>query len=199
MDPINRMHRSKASTNSGSGGASKSKGGLTFPRLDPLDSFAYAALHVLRHLLRGDLLLWHIYQLAFMLDGLADDAAFWSEWNARYSGSDRTLLAIPFESRPPLVWVSQPTWPSRSPKPSNAGSISIAESPPESLLTLRKARSGSRQACSSRGRRRFESSAENRSPRRNIGHCFIPRSRFRRRLATKGWSVPGTCSVSFRT
>jgi predicted MFS family arabinose efflux permease len=75
----------------------KSAHGLCFPAFDPLDSLAYAALHVLRHLLRGDLLLWHIYELAFMLHRLADDAAFWSEWNARYNDSMRLLLAIPFE------------------------------------------------------------------------------------------------------
>lgn len=73
-----------------------SAGGLSFPALDPIDTLAYAALHAFRHLLRGDLLLWHIYELALMLDARAADETFWSTWRTRYDDSLQRLLAIPF-------------------------------------------------------------------------------------------------------
>lgn len=72
----------------------RSAGGLTFQAFDPADTLAYAALHVLRHLLRGDLLLWHVYELAFMLESRSGDEAFWQAWNSRYSESLRSMLDI---------------------------------------------------------------------------------------------------------
>jgi MFS family permease len=70
--------------------------GLSFSAFDPVDRLSYAALHVLRHILRGDLILWHIYELALMLDRLAPDTGFWSAWQARYDDSFRQLQSIVF-------------------------------------------------------------------------------------------------------
>src|SRR5208337_5469908 len=41
--------------------------GLRFTGLHPADAIAYSALHALRHLLRGDPRLFHIYELAWLL------------------------------------------------------------------------------------------------------------------------------------
>ncbi len=41
--------------------------GFDIPTLDPHDRFSYAAAHALRHLLRGNLKAFHIYELAYFL------------------------------------------------------------------------------------------------------------------------------------
>jgi hypothetical protein len=48
--------------------------------LDPVDGLSYSALHLLRHLLGGDLRLRHVYEIAHFLERSADDDAFWSRW-----------------------------------------------------------------------------------------------------------------------
>ncbi|HEY3824653.1 MAG TPA: nucleotidyltransferase family protein [Bryobacteraceae bacterium] len=54
--------------------------GLELPMLDPVDGLSYSALHLLRHLLGGDLRLRHVYEIAHFLERSADDDAFWSRW-----------------------------------------------------------------------------------------------------------------------
>ena len=70
--------------------------GVRFNALDPVDRFAYAALHVLKHMLRGDLILWHIYELGYMLEQHAADDEFWAIWRARYDDAFRQLQTVTF-------------------------------------------------------------------------------------------------------
>jgi MFS family permease len=67
-----------------------------FPALDPADRLAYAALHLFRHLLRGDVRLYHVYELAHFLDATADDLAFWQGWQNTHGESLRAIEAISF-------------------------------------------------------------------------------------------------------
>ncbi|MGH9672183.1 MAG: nucleotidyltransferase family protein, partial [Bryobacteraceae bacterium] len=64
-------------------------------RLHPADRLGYAALHVLRHLLRGSLKAGHVYELAWFLDHQRDKF-FWSEWRALHGGELRRLESIAF-------------------------------------------------------------------------------------------------------
>ncbi|HLJ49610.1 MAG TPA: MFS transporter [Bryobacteraceae bacterium] len=74
----------------------KSVAGIDFPALDPQDGLAYSALHLLRHLFRGDLLLWHVYEHALVLHRYASDDEFWLAWQRRYDAPFRTLQSIAF-------------------------------------------------------------------------------------------------------
>lgn len=69
--------------------------GLEFPALDEADTAGYAALHALRHLLRGDLRPSHIYELAWFLHHKTDPR-FWSRWRELHSESLHALEAICF-------------------------------------------------------------------------------------------------------
>ena len=60
------------------------------------DALAYAGLHFLRHVLRGDTIAFHAYEIAGFLDGRADDDRFWNEWSALYSPSLLRLQAVAF-------------------------------------------------------------------------------------------------------
>jgi Uncharacterised nucleotidyltransferase len=53
---------------------------LCIPALSLPDTLTYAALHALRHLLRGDLCPYHIYELAHFLHRSARYTAFWNRW-----------------------------------------------------------------------------------------------------------------------
>jgi MFS family permease len=70
--------------------------GLRFSSLHSADAIAYSALHSLRHLLRGDAPIFHLYELARVLDGLADDTGFWDVWFELHDPSVRMLEAICF-------------------------------------------------------------------------------------------------------
>jgi MFS family permease len=70
--------------------------GLRFTALDPIDRLSYATLHVLRHILRGDLILFHVYELALMLEQRASDAELWTTWRTRCDDSFRHLQSIVF-------------------------------------------------------------------------------------------------------
>ncbi len=70
--------------------------GLRFNSFHPADAIAYSALHSLKHLLRGDVRIFHIYELAQVLHHHADDAGFWDVWFELHDGSVRTLEAICF-------------------------------------------------------------------------------------------------------
>jgi hypothetical protein len=67
-------------------------GDLEFPALNRSDGLTYASLHLVRHLLGGDLKLRHVYEIAHFLERSADDGAFWTERHA----SCRTLEGIAF-------------------------------------------------------------------------------------------------------
>lgn len=70
--------------------------GLHFLALQPEDAVGYASLHMIRHLLRGDLRAFHVYELAWLLDRKQDDAAFWNAWFSLHDESLRRIEAICF-------------------------------------------------------------------------------------------------------
>jgi len=71
--------------------------GLCFAALHPADAVAYAALHLLRHLLRGDLGPYHLYELAWLLEHRVDDTGLWSAWRELHDDSLRRLEGICFD------------------------------------------------------------------------------------------------------
>ena len=70
--------------------------GLGFVAFHPVDELGYAALHLLRHLLRGGVRPFHIYELSWHLEHSADDGSFWSDWFQLHDDSLRRLEAICF-------------------------------------------------------------------------------------------------------
>jgi hypothetical protein len=64
--------------------------------LSPPDALAYAALHLLKHLLRGSAKPFHVYELACILETLASDDAFWQQWRALHPPQLRRLQAVAF-------------------------------------------------------------------------------------------------------
>jgi hypothetical protein len=74
----------------------RSLDGLTYLALDPADALAYTALHLLRHLLRGDVRAANIYELAYFLDRHAGDHDFWIRWGNLHGPDLRRLEAVCF-------------------------------------------------------------------------------------------------------
>ncbi|HEX4593708.1 MAG TPA: MFS transporter [Bryobacteraceae bacterium] len=70
--------------------------GLRFTGLHPVDALANSALHLLRHLLRGDLRPSHVYELASFLHRNSEHACLWNEWLEWHPESLRRLEAISF-------------------------------------------------------------------------------------------------------
>lgn len=68
---------------------------ICYSSLHPVDGFAYSALHALRHLLDGGLLVSHIYELAFFLHRNADNTGLWETWLHWHDDQLRRLAAIP--------------------------------------------------------------------------------------------------------
>ncbi len=71
--------------------------GLSFTALHPVDAAGYASLHLLRHLLRGDVKAFHVYELASFLHRTAGNDSFWSNWMEWHDPSLRRLEAICFD------------------------------------------------------------------------------------------------------
>jgi hypothetical protein len=71
-------------------------GGAELAVLSPVDAVAYAALHLVRHLLHGDTKPFHVYEIASFLYGHADDDAFWGEWRGLHSDTLRRLETVAF-------------------------------------------------------------------------------------------------------
>jgi MFS family permease len=69
---------------------------FSFPALDRVDSLAYCSLHILRNLLSGGLLPYHVYELSWFLHTHADDAPFWERWREWHDDSLRALEAVSF-------------------------------------------------------------------------------------------------------
>ena len=70
--------------------------GVDLAMFSPPDALAYAALHLLRHLLRGSVQPFHVYEIACLLDALSNDAAFWNAWSAAQAPGLRRLEAVVF-------------------------------------------------------------------------------------------------------
>ena len=70
--------------------------GLSVAALDPGDALGYAALHALRHLLRGSLRVAHVHEIAWFLHQHSSDDAFWLGWRGRHEPRLRRLESIIF-------------------------------------------------------------------------------------------------------
>ena len=60
------------------------------------DEIAVASLHLMRHLLRGDMKPSHVYEIAWMLDHSSGDGTLWDSWHELHHPSLRRLEAICF-------------------------------------------------------------------------------------------------------
>jgi len=65
-------------------------------RFHPVDALGYAALHLLRHLLRGSLRPYHVYELAHFLEARQADEAFWAAWLESHPHELRRLETLAF-------------------------------------------------------------------------------------------------------
>ena len=74
----------------------RSLDGRPYFALDPADALGYSALHLLRHLLRGELRASNIYELAYFLDQNAANDAFWTRWRELHPPELRRLQALCF-------------------------------------------------------------------------------------------------------
>jgi hypothetical protein len=71
--------------------------GRAIPALAEPDRVAFAALHVLRHILRNNASPAHVFELARILTRRADDEAFWNRWTEAHDAPFRALQAIAFQ------------------------------------------------------------------------------------------------------
>jgi hypothetical protein len=69
-------------------------------RLDDVDLLGYAALHLTRHLLRGNVRPFHVWEIARFLNEQGDEALrdvrFWRRWQTQHSRSLRQIEAVAF-------------------------------------------------------------------------------------------------------
>lgn len=75
---------------------------LRFPALAPHDRVGYACLHLLRHLLRGDVKPFHVYDIARFLHAQAANESLWERWEADHDASLQRLELVIF--RMAEVW-----------------------------------------------------------------------------------------------
>ncbi len=73
------------------------RGPVQVPVFAAGDALAYHCLHLLRHLLRGDLRFGHVYELGHFLHTMAAGDLFWSGWRHAHAPELRRLQAICFE------------------------------------------------------------------------------------------------------
>jgi len=67
------------------------------PVLSATDAIAYAALHLLKHLLRGTTRPFHVYELARCLHASAANDGLWAEWSSLHAPGLRKLEALAFQ------------------------------------------------------------------------------------------------------
>jgi len=77
-------------------------GELRFPTLASHDQAGYACLHLLRHLLRGDVKPFHVYDIARLLHAQSANEKLWAQWEADHHASLRRLECVIF--RLARVW-----------------------------------------------------------------------------------------------
>lgn len=75
-------------------GKHEQRAGMTVPVMHLPDQFAFAALHAVRHLLRGDLRALHVYEIAHFLHAQRDDAEFWARWQELHAPELRRLQSL---------------------------------------------------------------------------------------------------------
>jgi len=66
------------------------------PVLDRVDRLGYAALHLLRHLFRGNVKPSHVYEIAYLLESQAGNDEFWDSWCQLHPEPLRRLEALSF-------------------------------------------------------------------------------------------------------
>jgi hypothetical protein len=71
--------------------------GRAVPALAEPDRIAFAALHLLRHILRNDASPSHAFELACTLTRRAHDETFWQTWTQTHHPQFRALQAVAFE------------------------------------------------------------------------------------------------------
>ncbi|HTM51982.1 MAG TPA: nucleotidyltransferase family protein [Bryobacteraceae bacterium] len=71
-------------------------GGATYQALHPADALGYSALHLLRHLLRGDVRGANVHEIAWFLETQASNDAFWTTWRDLHGAELRRLQAVCF-------------------------------------------------------------------------------------------------------
>ena len=64
--------------------------------LSAYDALGYAALHLLRHVLRGSARPFHVFEIACFLAARENDAAFWRDWRGLHPPALRRLEAVAF-------------------------------------------------------------------------------------------------------
>jgi MFS family permease len=64
--------------------------------LDTVDALGYTALHLLRHMLRGSMGPYHLYELAWFLEHHAHDRELWDRWRTLHAPELRRLEALAF-------------------------------------------------------------------------------------------------------
>ncbi len=87
------------------------------------DQLGYAALHAVRHLFRGSLRLWHVYEITHFLDNHKDDAALWRRWAEWHAPDLRTCEQIAF--RLAQLYFSSPAPDPRPPAPARSPAPAI--------------------------------------------------------------------------
>ena len=81
--------------------------GLSVPSLNRFDGLSYTTWHLVRHLVRGDVRAYHVYELAHFLQQTAEDHTFWRNWRERKSST--LVEAIAF--RLAVDWFECPAHP----------------------------------------------------------------------------------------
>jgi len=66
------------------------------PVLGRADRLGYAALHLLRHLFRGNPRPYHVYEIAYFLETQSGNDSFWSSWRELHPAPLRRLETIAF-------------------------------------------------------------------------------------------------------
>jgi MFS family permease len=64
--------------------------------LDTVDRIGYAALHLLRHLLRGSVRASHVFEIAYFLETQCNNEELWNKWRSLHSAPLRRLEVISF-------------------------------------------------------------------------------------------------------
>ena len=70
--------------------------GLRIPAFAEADRLAFAALHVLRHILRHDARPAHVLELARFLEARGDDTLFWDRWRTLHPPGLQALQTVAF-------------------------------------------------------------------------------------------------------
>jgi hypothetical protein len=82
--------------------------GRSYNVLAPIDVIGFAALHLLLHLLHGDLPLQRAWEIAFFLQQRSKDAAFWEQWRRLHPPELRELEALVFRIVQLWFWCDAP-------------------------------------------------------------------------------------------